>query len=295
MQRFLGEIVKLKKVWNRRSTGGDVLGHVGGDDEASTGVRVLASRRPSSSGAFDAEWTQAGESGADEQEDGGLSGSDAESAALMDRHSWLESRGTGAERHSSVVQRSSMLRSPEARGQAALRADAERATTLVIMEAGASWPVWVKDLQRRAPNSMVEVQPSSESAQSFSERVQRRLASLRQRGVTLVGAAYAASSPASDEERETRRQVCVALLEHLSPAGELVLSGTGWSTWGVDARSREELMGLAGDLSCGLRGRTQTVSVRFSDPIEESGVHKAPPLAGVLQAGLYGRGARESA
>lgn len=172
-----------------------------------------------------------------------------------------------------------------------LQADPEPATTLVVMEAGASWPAWVKELQRRAPNSMVEVQPSSEPAERFAARVQRRLSSLEARGVSLLGVAYAAASPASEEERAVRRALCEALLQHLSPTGELVLSGDGWSSWGVDARSREELVGLAGDLSCRLRGRNQTVSVRFSEPVEEeSGVHKAPGLADIL--GPYGRRAR---
>lgn len=273
--------MKLKKVWNRRAAGGDTKGPLGADAEA-TGVRAIAPRRPRflepSSSPTAAETT--GEVAFDRY---------GVEAAGAERRSWLASREEDDDRTSSVVERAPLL-----------RADAERATTLVLMEAGACWPAWVKDLQHRAPNSMVEVQPSSESSQSFSDRVRRRLASLRQRGVTLVGAAYAAASPASEEERETRRALCAALLEHLSPDGELVLSGTGWSTWGVDARSREELMGLAGDLSCSLKGSAQTVSVRFSDPLEESGVHKAPRLAAPrladgLQGGSQGRGARESA
>lgn len=151
------------------------------------------------------------------------------------------------------------------------------------MEAGAMWPVWVKELQRRAPNSMVEVQPSSERVRCFAARVQRRLTSLRQRGVALVGAVYAAASPVTEEERRVRWELCRVLLDTLAPTGELVLSGAGWGTWGVDARSREDLLGLAGDLSCRLKG--QTVSVRFSDPSEQSGVHKAPRLP----VELYGR------
>lgn len=187
---------------------------------------------------------------------------------------------------SSVVQRAAL-------GHGALPAreslEAERATTLVVMEAGAIWPSWVKEVQRRAPNSMVEVQPSSERVESFAARVQRRLASFGQRGVTLVGAVYAAASPATDEERRVRWELCRMLLDTLSPNGELVLSGAGWSNRGVDARSREDLLGLAGDLSCRLKG--QTVCVRFSDPSEQSGVHKAPRFP----AGLYRRGSQKLA
>jgi hypothetical protein len=99
------------------------------------------------------------------------------------------------------------------------------------------------------------------------------------------------------------------LLDVLGHGGELVLSGEGWSTWGMDARSREELMSLAGELSCQLPrassippqpssmgtakvgaakadrdsssrisvppSRRVTVSVRFGDAPDESGVHKA--------------------
>lgn len=205
------------------------------------------------------------------------------------RGSWHTGRPAEEERVSSVVERAPGPRSTIPPTDESI--DSEQATTLVIMEAGASWPGWVKELQRRAPNSMVEVQPSSEQAEGFAARVQRRMASLRQRGVALVGAVYAAASPASDEERRVRSELCRVLLDALTPSGELVLSGAGWGTWGVDARSREDLMGLAGDLSCRLQGSTQTVSVRFSDPTEESGVHKAPSLP----ARVDGRGARESA
>jgi hypothetical protein len=182
------------------------------------------------------------------------------------RDSWDgQDSGRGREgRVSSIVPRPPLL-----------QPDSELATTLVIMEAGASWPVWVKELQRRAPNSMVEVQPSSESPDSFASRVLRRLDALRGRRVELLGAVYAAASPASEDERRVRWRLCEALLDALSPRGELILSGANWSTWGVDARSREDLLGLAGDLSCELRVGTQTVSVRFEDPVEESGMHKA--------------------
>lgn len=201
----------------------------------------------------------------------------------VQRDSWVAARPAASDRESSVVERTTLV-----------QPDCERATTLVIMEAGASWPVWVKELQRRAPNSMVEVQPSSESSDGFAARVMRRLQSLEDRGVALAGVVYAAASPASRQELKIRHELCAALLDRLSSDGELVLSGACWSTWGVDARSREELMALAGDLSCELEGRAQTVSVRFSDPIEESGVHKAVDLPG-LRAGAFGRGARESA
>jgi len=205
------------------------------------------------------------------------------SGVHVPRDSWVAATPPSGDRHSAVVERAMSV-----------QPDAERATTLVIMEAGARWPVWVKELQRRAPNSMVEVQPSSESIDGFAARVLRRVQSIEERGVALVGVVYAAASPATTPELRVRHELCAALLERLSPEGELVLSGACWSTWGVDARSREELMVLAGDLACELEGRSQTVSVRFSDPIEESGVHNAVDLPG-LRRGAYGRSARESA
>jgi hypothetical protein len=168
------------------------------------------------------------------------------------------------------------------------------------MEAGAFWPAWVKEVQRRAPNSMVEVQSASESFEGFGARVLRRLLSLRERGIQLRAAVYAAASPASEQERGVRRLLCSTLLDVLHDDGELVLSGAGWCTWGVDARSREELMSLAGELSCQLplsgaarpssvkaargaparadtaaAGRAVTVSVRFGEAPDESGIHKA--------------------
>ncbi len=177
------------------------------------------------------------------------------------------------------------------------RPDEERATTLVLMESGAFWPAWVKEVQRRAPNSMVEVQSASESVESFGGRVLRRLMSLRDRGVQLRAAVYAAASPSSEQERGVRRLLCGTLLDVLHDGGELVLSGAGWCTWGVDARSREELMTLAGELSCQLplsggarpssvraarveavvstTPRAVMVSVRFGEAPDESGIHKA--------------------
>lgn len=205
-------------------------------------------------------------------------------AHLRDLRHTAHSEG---ERVSSVVERAALRGGTS--GPTREGIDSERATTLVIMEAGAMWPAWVKEVQRRAPNSMVEVQPSSERVRCFAARVQRRLATLRQRGVALVGVVYAAASPATEEERRVRWELCRVLLDTLAPTGELVLSGVGWGTWGVDARSREDLLGLAGDLSCRLKG--QTVSVRFHDPNEQSGVHKALRLP----AGLYGRRAQKLA
>src|SRR5690606_39000848 len=102
------------------------------------------------------------------------------SGVHVPRDSWVASRPVGGDRESAVVERTILV-----------QPDCERATTLVIMEAGASWPVWVKELQRRAPNSMVEVQPTSESSDGFAARVLRRLQSLEDRGVALAGVVYA--------------------------------------------------------------------------------------------------------
>lgn len=207
------------------------------------------------------------------------------------------------------------------------RSEEERATTLVLMESGAFWPTWVKEIQRRAPNSIVEVQSASESVEGFGGRVLRRLLSLRDRGVKLRAAVYAASSPSTEQERAVRRLLCSTLLDVLGDFGELVLSGEGWSTWGVDARSRADLMALAGDLSHQLPGSTVplpprslpptgsagtvgggreagasspvpisrrvTVSVRFGGPPDESGVHKAARAVdqGAVDRGAIDRGA----
>jgi hypothetical protein len=150
------------------------------------------------------------------------------------------------------------------------------------MEQGAVWPEWVYEVQRRAPNSMVEVQALGETFEAFQGRVYRRLRGLKERGVGVSAVVYAAASPVSSQQRHVRRFLCRTLLSVLGERAEIVLSGEGWSTWGLDARAREDLLDLAGELSVQLTAaeaeaqRGVTVSVRFGEPaIDPHSLHAA--------------------
>src|SRR5690242_16528356 len=48
-------------------------------------------------------------------------------------------------------------------------------SSIVIIEAGAGWPTWIAEYQRRAPNATVVAQTASETHEDFEGRVLHRL------------------------------------------------------------------------------------------------------------------------
>jgi hypothetical protein len=138
--------------------------------------------------------------------------------------------------------------------------------SIVVLEAGAAWPIWLAEYQRLAPNSVVIAQASGESVASFQARVQGRVAEARARSDAAhvrIGVLVAAHDP-EQRRGELRRSVARALVDAMASAGpqerELVLAGDSQDL----NQSRHELFALAGSLCDELRGKRVNVRVRFT-------------------------------
>jgi hypothetical protein len=145
--------------------------------------------------------------------------------------------------------------------------------SIVVLEAGATWPSWLGEYQRLAPNAVVIAQAFAEPSEVFEARVLHRIeeasheAWLRVR----VGVIVVADQP--DHDRTAHREpIARALLKAMGTTqeAELVLAG------GEDQEtSRHGLLALAGSLCEELGGAHINVRVRFAGT---SGVIPAVPL-----------------
>jgi len=141
--------------------------------------------------------------------------------------------------------------------------DQDSRSSIVIIEAGAGWPVWIAEYQRRAPNATVVAQTASEGYAEFRVRVLHRLDEIG-RGPNLlsVGVVLCAET-AQEEARVAREDVCRALAAALGD-GDLVIAATD------DTEPfKQELFALAGRLCEGPNASRVNVRVRFSS--SESG------------------------
>ena len=136
-------------------------------------------------------------------------------------------------------------------------------SSIVIIEAGAGWPAWIAEYQRRAPNATVVAQTASEGHADFQVRVLHRLDEMRRGSNVLSVAVVLCAENAHDQARAGREAVCHALAAALS-GGDLVLAATD------DAEVfKQELFALAGRLCETPHGGRVNVRVRFSS--SESG------------------------
>lgn len=136
--------------------------------------------------------------------------------------------------------------------------------SIVVLEAGASWPPWLSDYQRLAPNAVVIAQAASEPASIFESRVLHRVAEAAVSGSGLIRVGVIVSADRGSESRLAMRQaVSRALLKAMgtSHEAELVLAGDSEE---LDA-SRHEMFALAGTLCEELGGSRVSVRVRFSN------------------------------
>jgi hypothetical protein len=140
--------------------------------------------------------------------------------------------------------------------------------SLVVVEAGAAWPACAGEYQQAQPNSVVEVQPDTESHVEFTARVERRIASIRKRGAVRV-ALVAANESLDTVSLRGRHGLATLLAASMDGTGELVLTASVGSN---AERVSHELFALAGALCDELRGSNVSVSVRFSDRASESGL-----------------------
>ncbi|MCK6531651.1 MAG: hypothetical protein L6Q84_01665 [Polyangiaceae bacterium] len=147
--------------------------------------------------------------------------------------------------------------------------DNDQKTALVVMEAGARWPSYTRELAGRASSAVVESQPAIESVAEFSARVIGRVARLAERSVRIPVAILAASQRIDPEARKCRYQMARAIVMAMAGAegGELLIMGD--EHFGEEVR--HELVAFAGALCDGLAGSAVSVRVRFGTG--RSGTH----------------------
>jgi hypothetical protein len=146
----------------------------------------------------------------------------------------------------------------------------EALLSVVVLEAGSTWPPWLGEYQKQAPNSIVVAQSAEESGRDFASRIARRMDEIAS-GDAAIHVALLVSNGALDEASVVaRKQMCASLLRVmvLKRQGELVLA--------ADSRAgeelRHELFALAGTLCDELRGTEVSVRVRFGSGRPETGV-----------------------
>jgi len=141
--------------------------------------------------------------------------------------------------------------------------DQDSRSSIVIIEAGAGWPAWIAEYQRRAPNATVVAQTASEGHAEFRGRVLHRLDEIGRGPNVLSVAVVLCAENAQDEARSVRESICNALSSALD-GGDLVLAATD------DAEPfKQELFALAGRLCEAPHASRVNVRVRFSS--SESG------------------------
>jgi hypothetical protein len=141
--------------------------------------------------------------------------------------------------------------------------DQDSRSSIVVIEAGAGWPAWIAEYQRRAPNATVVAQTASEGHAEFRARVLHRLEEMG-RGVNVLSVAVVlCAENAHEHARTSRESICHALSVALE-GGDLVLAATD------DAEPfKQELFALAGRLCEAPHASRVNVRVRFSS--SESG------------------------
>ena len=135
--------------------------------------------------------------------------------------------------------------------------------SIVVLEAGATWPLWLTEYQRLAPNAVVVAQDREESADTFGKRVVHRIADAISKSTSRVRFGVLVAASSRDEARIAMREVVArAILKALGSQkeGDLALANDG----GEGDPSRQELFNLAGTLCEELSGTNVNVRVRFT-------------------------------
>lgn len=134
--------------------------------------------------------------------------------------------------------------------------DQDSRSSIVIIEAGAGWPAWIAEYQRRAPNATVVAQTASEPHDDFRNRVLHRLDEMGRGNTNLCVAIVLCADNAP--VAPAREEVCRALGKALR-GGDLVLAAMDDA-----APFKQELFALAGRLCEDPDGSRVNVRVRFS-------------------------------
>jgi len=94
---------------------------------------------------------------------------------------------------------------------------------------GSSWPPWLGEYQKQAPNSVVIAQSAEESASAFTLRIARRVDEISAQDSVIHVALLVSNGALDDATVIARKAMCGALLRAMVQRrhGELVLAAHG--------------------------------------------------------------------
>jgi hypothetical protein len=136
----------------------------------------------------------------------------------------------------------------------------ETRSSVVIIEAGAGWPTWITEYQRRAPNAAVVAQSATDPVDSFRERVVRRVGEIAMQHQGVHVGIYVCGEEQEPAQRAVRREICRAVVNALDSKGDFVLAANEDCEHGF----KHELMELVGELAEERAGSHVNVRLRFS-------------------------------
>jgi len=146
----------------------------------------------------------------------------------------------------------------------------EALLSVVVLEAGSTWPPWLGEYQKHAPNSVVIAQSAEEKGRDFAQRIARRMDEIAAGDAAIHVALLVSNGKLDEASVAARKRMCESMLRVMvqKRQGELVLA--------ADARAgealRHELFALAGTLCDELGGTQVNVRVRFGSGRPESSV-----------------------
>ena len=160
----------------------------------------------------------------------------------------------------------------------------ETLISVVVLELGATWPPWLGEYQKHAPNSMVIAQSADESGADFARRIERKMVEVAAHEAAIHAGLLVSNGLLDAGSVQARERICAALLRVMlqKQHGELVLAADVTAADDV----RHQLFALAGTLCDGLHGSAVSVRVRFDTvrpPRGVSGVMKVAPVANPVE------------
>ncbi len=152
----------------------------------------------------------------------------------------------------------------------------EALLSVVVLELGSTWPPWLAEYQKHAPNSIVIAQSAGESGADFAQRITRKMDEIAARDALIHAGLLVCNGALDADSVASRQRICSALLHVMlvKQHGELVLAGDTTANDQV----RQALFALAGTLCDELRGTQVSVRVRFDT------VRPAPSTSGVMKS-----------
>ncbi len=133
-------------------------------------------------------------------------------------------------------------------------------SSIVIIEAGAGWPTWITEYQRRAPNAAIVAQSATDPTDAFRERVVRRVQEVAMQHQALHVGILVCGDGQEPERRAVRHEICRVVVNALDSKGDFVLAANE----DCDERFKHELLALVGELCEERPGSHVNIRVRFS-------------------------------